>query len=70
MANITVDGKDYDLDLLSDEVKAQVASLQYVDAELGRLNATIAVFQTAKIAYLNALKTHLAALGQDTVTMQ
>ena len=45
-------------------------SLQFVDAELARLNATVAVLQTAKIAYLNALAPHLAAMEEVKVTIQ
>lgn len=39
MPTIKIDDKDYDLDQLSEEAKAQLASLQFVDAELQRLNA-------------------------------
>jgi hypothetical protein len=39
MPVIKIDNKDYDLDTLSDEAKSQLASLQFVDAELQRLNA-------------------------------
>ncbi|MDD2893504.1 MAG: DUF6447 family protein [Halothiobacillaceae bacterium] len=63
MATLTVEGKEYDMDLLSAEAKAQVTSLQFVDAEIARLNAQIAICQTAKIGYLNALKPHLEALA-------
>lgn len=62
MATLTIDNKTYEMDALSSEAKAQVTSLQFVDAEIARLNAHIAICQTAKIAYLNALKPHLAAL--------
>ena len=62
MANITIDNQDYDLDQLSDEAKAQLASLQFVDSELARLNAQAAVLQTARMAYSNALKAALPAL--------
>lgn len=55
MPKIKIDDKDYDLDTLSAEAKAQIASLQFVDAELQRLNAQMAVLQTARIAYANAL---------------
>lgn len=34
MAIITIDGKEYDVETLSDETKAQLGSLQYVDSEL------------------------------------
>ena len=56
MPNIKIDDKEYDIDALSEEAKNQVLSLQFVDAELARLNAQVAVHQTARIAYSNALK--------------
>ncbi|WP_114971924.1 DUF6447 family protein [Rhodoferax ferrireducens] len=56
MPKITIDNQDYDLDTLSDEAKAQLQSLQFVDAELQRLTAQTAVFQTARIAYSKALQ--------------
>ena len=62
MATLTINDKSYDIEKLSEEAKAQVLSLQFVDAELARLNATLAVYQTARIGYMNALKPHLAAL--------
>ena len=55
MTKITIDEKEYDLENLSDDAKAQLASIQYVDAELLRLHAQIAALQTARIAYANAL---------------
>ena len=57
---ITIDNKEYDLDTLSDEAKAQIASIQYVDAELQRINAQAAVLQTARIAYAKGLNEILA----------
>ena len=47
---------------LPEDSKAQIFSLQFVDAELARLYATEAVFQIARTGYLSALKPHLAAL--------
>ena len=55
MPIIKIDNKDYDLDQLSDEAKAQLASLQFVDGELQRLNAQSAILQTARMAYSKAL---------------
>lgn len=55
MPIIKIDNKDYELDQLSDEAKAQLASLQFVDAELQRLNGQAAVLQTARMAYAKAL---------------
>jgi len=59
MPTITIDNRPYDLDDLSDEVKAQLQSLQFVDAELARLQAQTAVLQTARVAYAKALQANL-----------
>jgi cell division protein ZapA (FtsZ GTPase activity inhibitor) len=56
MATITIDGKEYDVETLSEETKAQLGSLQYVDSELARLQAQAAALQTARMAYGRALK--------------
>lgn len=61
MAAITIDNLEYDTDILSAEAKNQLQSVQFVDAELARLNAQAAVLQTARSAYANALKEALAA---------
>jgi len=55
MSNITIDEKEYELDLLSNQAKEQLISLQFVDAELQRLTAQAAVLQTARMAYAKAL---------------
>jgi len=65
MTTIKIDDKDYDLETLSDEAKNQLLSLQFVDAELQRLNAQAAVFQTARVAYANALKKALPSPVQN-----
>jgi hypothetical protein len=59
MPLITIDEKEYELDLLSSQAKEQLVSLQFVDAELQRLQAQSAVLQTARVAYANALKAAL-----------
>lgn len=56
MAAIKIDGKDYDTDNLTDHAKNQLMNLQFVDAELNRLQAQAAVFQTARQVYVNSLK--------------
>ena len=56
MAKVNIDGKEYEFDDLSDEAKAQVVSLQFVQGELKRLDAQIAVFKTAEVGYLRELK--------------
>lgn len=56
MPIIKIDGKDYELDTLPDQVKGQLQSLQFVEAELQRLQAQAAVLQTARAAYAKALQ--------------
>ena len=62
MTNLIFDNKTYDIEQLPDDAKAQVVSMQFVDAEIQRLNAMIAVFQTARHAYIKALRPQLVAL--------
>ena len=61
MASLTIDGKDYDSDALSENAKAQLVSLQAVDRRIESLQEELAILQTARIAYGNALKTELDA---------
>jgi len=56
MAKVNIDGKDYEFDDLSDKAKAQLLSLQFVQGELKRLEAQIAVFKTAEVGYIRELK--------------
>lgn len=56
---ITIDDSEYKLDDLSDNAKAQLASIQFVDAQLQQLNNEWAVSDTARIGYTNALKAEL-----------
>lgn len=67
MPIITIDNKEYETDLFSEEAKAQLASIQFVDAELARLQAKAAALQTARIAYGNELNRLLQAYGGDTI---
>ena len=59
MPKITVDGIDYNTEDLSDNGKAQLASLQFLESQMNKLKGEIAVYQTAKGAYVNALKAEL-----------
>ena len=63
MTTITIDNIDYETDKLSDEAKAQLASIQFCDQELQRLQARAAAIQTARMAYSKALQAALPALS-------
>ena len=68
MPTITIDDLEYDLDTLSDAAKAQLGSLQAVDRRIAALQEELAIHQTARNAYANALKALLpgeAATGMS-----
>lgn len=68
MPTIQIDNTEYDLDSLSQDAKAQLQSIQFVDQELARLQAQTAAMQTARNAYLQALKAALpTARASDTI---
>ena len=70
MTTIKIDGKDYEVESLSDEAKSQLGSIQFVDSELARLQSRAAALQTARIAYAKALQAALPTLGgSDTLKL-
>lgn len=62
MPKITVDGIEYNTEDLTENGKAQLASLQFLELQMNKLTSEIAVYQTARNSYLAALK---AELDQD-----
>lgn len=61
MSKITIDGKEYDVDTLSNEVKAQLTSMQVVDQKIVEAKQQLAILQTARNAYGSDLKALLAS---------
>ena len=51
MDTVKINEKEYNLDDLSDDTKSNIKSLAYVQAEIKRLEAQIAVHKTAQAAY-------------------
>lgn len=62
MAKITIDGKEYDTDALSDEAKANIQNMQFCEQKMAELKRELAIAQTARNAYAAALK---GALPKD-----
>ena len=62
---ITIDEVEYNLSDLSDHAKAQIASIQFVDAQIQQLNNEWAVADTARIGYTAALKGELSKIGDN-----
>lgn len=56
---ITIDGKEHQLSNLSENARNQVTNLQVTDGEIKRIQAKLAIFQTARMTYAKALKDEL-----------
>lgn len=67
MPKIKIDDMEYNTEDLSDNGKAQLASLQFLEVQLAKLQGEIAVYQTAKVAYVNALKSELEKIPSEEV---
>lgn len=60
MPKITVDGIEFNTEDLSENGKAQLASLQFLEVQMKKLQNDIVVYQTARAVYVQALKADLA----------
>lgn len=56
---ITIDGNDYALDDLSANARSQIVNLRVTDQEIARLQTQLAIAQTARAAYAQALAAEL-----------
>ena len=63
---ITIDGYEYDMKSLSDIAKDQIANIQFVDSRLQELQNELAVSDTARIGYTNALRQGLEDNGSTS----
>lgn len=63
MPKITIDGKEYDSNALTDEAKKQLSALQIVDSEIRHLNVQLGIANTARSVHAQLLK---AALEDPT----
>lgn len=53
---VIIDDVEYSLADLSTDVQAQLVSVQAVDRRIASVNEELAILQTARIAYGNAVK--------------
>ena len=61
---VTIDGIDYNTEDLTDNGKAQLASLQFLEVQMGKIKSEIAVYKTARGAYTSALKSELEGANE------
>lgn len=57
--SITIDGTEYSLTDLSENARNQVQNLRITDQEIQRLQQQLAIAQTARKTYADALKREL-----------
>jgi len=67
---ITINGTNYATSKLSDAAKAQIANVQIVDGEIARLQQQLAIAQTARNAYSNALIAELKSAKDDAPVVE
>jgi len=60
MPNIQIDGVDYDTESMSEDARQQLTNLQATDIEIQRLQVQLAIANTARNAYANALRVALS----------
>lgn len=56
---VTIDGEEYKVNDLSENARSQVVNLRVTDQEIAQLRQRLAIAQTARTAYANALKAEL-----------
>jgi hypothetical protein len=59
MAKLTIDGREYDTEKLSEGAKAQVTNVRFVDQKIAQLEQEMAIMKTARNAYVRALQRDL-----------
>ena len=59
MTTLTIDGREYDTEQLSEAAKSQITNIQLVDQKLVQLQQEQAIMQTARNAYAQALHAEL-----------
>ena len=59
MPKVTIDGIEYNTEDLTDNGKAQLGSLQFLEVQMRKIKSEISVYQTARNAYVAALKSEL-----------
>ena len=68
MAKVSIDGVEYDTETMSQESRQQLEMLALTEQKVRQLQAEVAMMQTARQAYANALRASLVSMQpQPTV---
>ena len=63
MPKIKLDDIEYNTEDMSESAKAQLVSLQFTDAQIRKLKQELAISETARQAYIAALKNEIKDSG-------
>ena len=63
MGKLTIDGKEYDNDALSEEARDNILNIRFCDGKMADLRREMAMVQTARNAYAGALQGQLPKDG-------
>ena len=63
MPKIKIDNIEYNTEDLTENGKAQLASLQFLEGQIKKIRQEMAVYQTAQSTYLQALKLEIEKVG-------
>ena len=66
MAKVTIDGKEYETDDLSEEARRQLQNVAICDRKLEDMRNETAIIQTARNAYARLLSNALNSDGGDS----
>ena len=67
MPKITIDDIDYNTEDMSENGRAQLASLQFLQVQVNKLNKEMEIYQTAHKAYVEALKAEIEKSGVQPI---
>ena len=67
MPKITLDDIEYNTEDLTENGKAQLTSLQFLEGQMQKIRNEMAVYQTAQRTYVAALKAEIAQSGVQPV---
>jgi Family of unknown function (DUF6447) len=59
MTVLKIDNREFEIEKLSEPARQHVQNINVVEEEIRRLNVQLAIYQTARSAYLAALRTSL-----------
>ena len=70
MSKVSIDGREYDPEQLSESARGQLVSIQFADQKINQLQQELALIQTARSAYFHVLQSELKKTEDWKVTFR